>query len=165
MSAPHRPIVPFRYPPSVLAGLIYGIVTAMAIMTVVSTKSSQVLFIAGAGLSTSLMLALTHFYAAWLAGSHSPDSGHGGAGGAWRSELPTLLGPFVLGAVMVVLSSLGVEAMAAVEAAMWLGTSMLFVLGFRIALQSGRGYLAAVGFGLLDAAIGALLVLVKVLMH
>ena len=41
----------------------------------------------------------------------------------------------------------------------------LFVLGFRIAQHGGRTHWAAVKFGLLDSAIGASLVVAKVIVH
>jgi hypothetical protein len=59
----------------------------------------------------------------------------------------------------------GVDVVAAAESTMWIGTLILFVLGYRIALYGGRSYRAALGWGVLDAAIGASLVLAKVLVH
>ncbi len=61
--------------------------------------------------------------------------------------------------------ALACDVIVAAESAMWVGTALLFVLGYRISLQGGRGYRAAIGFGFLDAMIGASLVFVKVLVH
>lgn len=164
MAEPH-PLIPFRHTPEAQAGFIYGIVTAMAVSVVLADKSANVLVVAAAALGTAFALAFTHLYAHWLAGTYSREVGHGGVRRAWRIEVPTLVGPLVIAGLMIAERLLGVSSLVAIESALWLGTFLLFVLGFRIALQAGRGFAASIGFGLLDAAIGAVLVLVKVLVH
>ncbi len=165
MNEPVKPILPFRHSSETLAGLIYGVVTAMAVIAALAGKSANVLVISIIAFGTSLALALTYVYAHWLAGSYAGPEGHAGSRKAWQFELPTLAGPLILGAIMVVEKLAGVSTVVAAESTMWFGTMILFVLGYRIALQAGRGYRAAVGFGLLDSAIGASLVLAKVIIH
>ena len=48
---------------------------------------------------------------------------------------------------------------------MWFAVTMLFLLGFRIAQQSGRSIRNCIGLGFVDASIGALIVLIKVIAH
>jgi purine-cytosine permease-like protein len=100
----------------------------------------------------------------WLAGSYS-DQPHDGGRVAWRFELPTIIGPILLSAVMIVVKLSGAKVFEAAEAAMWVGVVVLFLLGFRIAQHGGRPNWAAVKFGLLDSAIGASLVVTKVIVH
>jgi hypothetical protein len=66
---------------------------------------------------------------------------------------------------MVILKLAGATPVEAAEASMWVGTVILFVLGFRIAQHGGRSRKAAFAFGVLDASIGASLVLTKVIVH
>lgn len=165
MPEPKRTLIPIRSSSETLAGLIYGVVTSMAVIAALANKSANVVLMAGAAIGTSLALALTYVYAHWLAGSYAGDEGHAGGRKAWQFELPTLVGPVLLGTILIVEKSAGVGTVAAAESTMWIGTLLLFFLGYRIALQAGRGYLAAAGFGLLDSAIGASLVLAKVLIH
>jgi hypothetical protein len=161
-----HPVFKFRFSAEAVAGAIYGFVTAMAVIAALANKAANVYFMAGAALATVVALALTYIYAHWLAGSYSTGTaGHAGSRVAFQFELPTLVGPLVLGAVMIVEHLAGVDTVAAAESTMWVGTAALFVLGYRIALQGGHAYKAAVGFGLLDALIGASLVLAKVLVH
>lgn len=165
MNQTAKPILPFRHSSETLAGLIYGVVTAMAVIAALATKSANVLFMAAAAFGTALALAFTYVYAHWLAGSYSGTAGHAGGRKAWQFEAPTLIGPLILGVVMVVEKGAGLDTVTAAESTMWFGTLLLFILGYRIALQGGRGYRAAIAFGLLDAAIGASLVVAKVLVH
>lgn len=164
MSDARDPRIPFQFSAESLAGAIYGIVTSMAVIAALASKSANVLFMALAAFATSLALALTYVYAHWLAGSYS-DKAHGGSRVAWRFELPTLIGPLLLGGVMMIEKAAGISTVAAAESTMWVGTVALFVLGYRIAMHGGHGRLAALGFGVLDALIGASLVLAKVLVH
>lgn len=165
MSKPAIPIVRFHHSPEVLAGLIYGLVTATAVIAVLADKNANVAHMSAAAFGTSLALALTYVYAHWLAGAYSGAAGHAGWRDGVRFEASTLVGPLVLACVMLVEQALGVSIVAATEAAMWVGVFMLFVLGYRIALQGGHSFAASFGFGLLDASIGALLIAVKVLVH
>jgi secreted trypsin-like serine protease len=159
------PRIPFHFSSEALAGTIYGVVTAMAVYAALAGHSVNIILMAGIAFGTSLALALTYIYAHWLAGSYADAAGHAGGRKALQFELPTLIGPALLGVIVVIEKSAGVSTVAAAESTMWIGTVMLFILGYRIALLGGRGYRAAVGFGLLDASIGASLVLVKVLIH
>lgn len=165
MSEPTKPLIPFHSSSEALAGSIYGIVTAMAVIAALANKANSVWFVAIAALGTALALSFTYIYAHWLAGSYSGAVGHAGARKALLFELPTLGGAFVLGLLMLIEGAAGVGTVVAAESAMWVGTALLFVLGYRISLQGGRGYRAAIGFGFLDAMIGASLVFVKVLVH
>lgn len=154
----------FRFSAESLAGTIYGVVTAMAVIAALADSDANVLFMASVAIGTSVALALTFVYAHWLAGSYS-DQPHTGGRVAWRFELPTIIGPVVLSAIMIVIKLADAEPYEAAEAAMWFGVAILFVLGFRIAQHGGRSNWAAVKFGLLDSAIGASLVVAKVLVH
>lgn len=166
MSEAVTPVLKFRFAAESVAGTIYGVVTAMAVIAALASKSANVYFMAGAAFGAALVLALTYIYAHWLAGSYTENAaGHAGSRGAFRFELPTLIGPIVLGALMIIEHLAGVGPVVAAESTMWVGTVALFFLGYRIALQGGHGFRAALGFGLLDAAIGASLVLAKVLVH
>lgn len=165
MTEPTKPVFAIRLSSEALAGSIYGVVTAMAVYAALAGKSANVLLMASIALGTSIALALTYIYAHWLAGSYASDAGHAGARRAFQFELPTLIGPLVLGAVVLIEDAAGVSTVAAAESTMWIGTVLLFVLGYRIALLGGHGYRAAIGFGLIDSSIGALLVLAKVLIH
>lgn len=165
MNHPSDPRIPFQFSSEALAGTIYGIVTAMAVYAALAGKATNVLVMAGIAFGTSLALALTYVYAHWLAGSYASEEGHAGGRKALQFELPTLIGPLFLGAVVMIEKAAGLDTVAAAESTMWIGTVLLFVLGYRIALQAGRSFRAAVGFGLLDAAIGASLVLAKVIIH
>lgn len=165
MRQPVKPIVGFKFSAETDAGFIYGVVTAMAVIAALADSDANVLYMAVAALGTSTALALTFIYAHWLASSHGGSDPHSGGRAAFALELPTLAGPLLLGLVMIVEHALGLGTVAAAESTMWLGTLILFVLGFRIALQAGRSYRAALGFGLIDALIGATIVLIKVLVH
>lgn len=160
-----HPVFKFRFSAESVAGTIYGFVTAMAVIAALANKAANVYFMAGAAIAAAVALALTYIYAHWLAGSYSSDAGHAGSRQAFQFELPTLVGPVLLSTVMVIEHLAGVDTVAAAESTMWVGTLALFFLGYRIALQGGHHYKAAIGFGLLDALIGASLVLAKVLVH
>ncbi|MGK2878423.1 MAG: hypothetical protein ACSLFF_07600 [Solirubrobacterales bacterium] len=159
-----EPTIKFRFSAESLAGTIYGVVTAMAVIAALADSDANVFFMAGVAISTSVALALTFVYSHWLAGSYS-DQPHDGGRVAWRFELPTIFGPVALSAVMIVVKLGGAKAYEAAEASMWVGVVILFVLGFRIAQHGGRTHWAAFRFGLLDSAIGASLVLAKVIVH
>lgn len=158
------PRIPFKFTAESLAGTVYGVVTAMAVIAALADADANVFYMAGAAISTSLALAFTFVYSHWLAGSYA-SKGHGGSRQAWSFELPTIIGPVFLSVVMAIVRLSGVSVVAAAESTMWVGTALLFVLGFRIAQHGGRGYKMAFAFGFLDAAIGASLVLAKVLVH
>jgi len=159
-----EPRIKFRFSAESLAGTIYGVVTAMAVIAALADSDANVMFMSAVAIGTSIALALTFVYAHWLAGSYS-DRPHDGGQVAWRFELPTIIGPIVLSAIMIVSKLSGAKVFEAAEAAMWFGVAVLFVLGFRIAQHGGRSKWAAVKFGLLDSAIGATLVVTKVLVH
>lgn len=159
-----EPRIKFRFSSETLAGLIYGVVTAMAVIAALADSESNVFFMAAAAISTSIALALTYVYAHWLAGSYS-DQSHDGGRVAWRFELPTSIGPVVLSVIMIIIKLSGAKAYQAAEATMWIGVAILFVLGFRIAQHGGRTPWQAFKFGLLDSAIGASLVLAKAAVH
>lgn len=159
-----EPRIPFQFTAESLAGVVYGMVTAMAVIAALADGDANVFYMAGAAISTSLALALTFVYSHWLAGSYA-NKGHGGSREAWQFELPTIIAPVVLSIVMAVVKLSGASAVVAAESTMWVGTVLLFVLGFRIAQHSGRSRKQAFAFGLLDSAIGASLVLAKVLIH
>lgn len=160
-----KPIIGFKFSSETNAGFIYGIVTSMAVIAALADADANVIYMALAAFGTSAALALTFVYSHWLAGSYAGSADHAGGRAAFIFELPTLAGPFVLGLVMVVERELGLDVVTAAEATMWFGTFMLFILGYRIALQAGRSFRSAALFGLIDALIGALIVLVKVLAH
>jgi hypothetical protein len=164
MSGKVQPTIPFWLSSESLAGLVYGVITAMAVIAALADADANVLLMAGAAIGTSLVLALNYVYAHWLAGSYA-DKAHGGSRVAWRFELPTLLGAVLLGVLMLLEKLAGVPTVAAAESTMWVGTALLFVLGYRIALYGGHGRIAALGYGVIDALIGASLVLLKVLVH
>jgi TRAP-type C4-dicarboxylate transport system permease large subunit len=160
-----EPRIKFRVSGEALAGTIYGFVTAMAVMAALADKDANVFFMAGVAIGTSVALALTFVYSHWLAGSYS-DQPHAGGRVAWRFELPTIFGPIFLSVVMILIKVIGnTYPYEAAEAAMWVGVAILFLLGFRIAQHGGRSRWASVRFGLIDAMIGAWLVLAKVLVH
>lgn len=165
MPKPTKPLIGFVASSETLAGLIYGLVTATAVIAVMADKDANLIYMSLAALGTSLALAFTYIYAHWLAGSYSEDVGHAGWREAWRFEASTLVGPALLGVVMLSESAIGIDVVVAAEAAMWVATAILFLLGYRIALMGGHGYPAAVGFGVLDATLGMALVLIKVLVH
>ena len=158
----HR--IKFRVSAESLAGTIYGVVTAMAVIAALADADANVFIMSVVAISTSIALALTFVYSHWLAGSYS-DQPHGGGRVAWRFELKAVVGPVVLSVVMVLVKLGGAKAYEAAETAMWVGVVALFVLGFRIAQHGGRSNWAAFRFGLLDSAIGASLVLAKVIVH
>lgn len=160
-----KPLIPFKHTSETLAGLIYGVVTSMAVIAALADADEKLWYISLAAFLTSFALVLTFVFSHWLAGSFSEHYGHDGVRTAWNFELPTLVGPIFLGLVMVVEQVVGVGTVVAAEAAMWVGVFFLFVLGYRIALMSGRGHAMAFGLGLLDAGLGAVIVLVKVLAH
>jgi hypothetical protein len=159
-----EPRIRFRFTGEALAGTVYGMVTAMAVIAALAEADANIFYIAAAAISTSLALALTFVYSHWLAGSYA-DKGHGGSREAWTFELPTLIGPIFLALVMAITRLSGASGVVAAESTMWVGTAALFVLGFRIAQHGGRSRKQAFAFGLLDSAIGASLVLAKVLIH
>jgi hypothetical protein len=159
-----EPRIKFRFSAESLAGVIYGVVTSMAVMAALADSDANVFFMASVAIGTSIALALTFVYSHWLAGSYS-DQPHAGGRVAWRFELPTIIGPVILSAVMIVIKLCGAKAYEAAEATMWVGVVLLFALGFRIAQHGGRTRWAAAKFGLLDSAIGASLVVAKVLVH
>ncbi|MBJ7355131.1 MAG: hypothetical protein JHC98_09915 [Thermoleophilaceae bacterium] len=159
-----EPRIKFRFSAEGLAGTIYGVVTAMAVMAALADSDANVIFMAAVAIGTSVALALTFVYSHWLAGSYA-DQPHDGGRVAWRFELPTIIGPVVLSVIMIVVKFCGAEPYQAAEATMWVGVVILFVLGFRIAQHGGHTRWAAFKFGLLDSAIGASLVLAKVIVH
>jgi hypothetical protein len=159
-----EPRIKFRFSAESLAGTIYGVVTAMAVIAALADSDANVYFMASVAIGTSIALALTFVYSHWLAGSYS-DQPHDGGRVAWRFELPTIIGPVVLGTIMIAIKLGGAKVYEAAEATMWVGVVILFVLGFRIAEHGGRSRWSAVKFGLLDSAIGASLVVAKVIVH
>lgn len=159
-----EPRIKYRFSAEGLAGTIYGVVTAMAVMAALADSDANVFFMASVAIGTSIALALTFVYSHWLAGSYS-DQPHDGGRVAWRFELPTIIGPVFLSAIMIVIKLLGAKPYEAAEATMWVGVVILFLLGFRIAQHGGRTRWAAFKYGLLDSAIGASLVLAKVIVH
>jgi hypothetical protein len=159
-----EPRIKFRFSAESLAGTIYGVVTAMAVIAALADADANVLFMSAVAIGTSIALALTFVYSHWLAGSYA-DQPHDGGRVAWRFELPTIIGPVILSVIMILSKLGGAKVFEAAEAAMWFGVVILFLLGFRIAQHGGRSNWAAVKFGLLDSAIGASLVVTKVLVH
>lgn len=162
---PEHPLIPFHHSKETQAGLIYGVVTALAVIAVLASSSTSILLIDAAVIGTAFALAVTFIYSHWLAGSYSDSDGHGDLRKAIRREAPTLVGPLLLSAVMLLMRLAGTGTSAAANTAMWIGVAFLFVLGYRIALQSRRSYHVAIGFGVLDAMVGASIVLIKVLVH
>lgn len=159
-----NPAVPFRFSGNELAGIMYGLVTAMAVVAAVAEGGVSVLYMAGLVLGVPLALALTHVYAFWVAHTNG-QPGHTGARVLWREQLPTLYGPLVMAGVMLGLSIAGVSGVVAAEVTMWAAVAALFVVGFRVARLTGRSVPTALAFGTIDAVIGAVIVLIKVLAH
>ena len=165
MNRPVKPLIGFKFSSETLAGLIYGLVTAMAVIAALADADAKLWYISGAAFLTSFALACTFIFSHWLAGSFSEHYGHDGVRTAWQFELPTLVGPLFLAVVMLTEQAVGIATVVAAEAAMWAGVFLLFVLGYRIALSGGRGRGRAFGLGVLDAGLGAAIVLIKVLVH
>jgi hypothetical protein len=159
-----EPRIKFRVSAESLAGTIYGVVTAMAVIAALADADANVYFMSSVAIGTSIALALTFVYSHWLAGSYS-DQPHAGGRVAWAFEAPTIIGPVLLSVVMILIKLAGARTYQAAEATMWVGVVILFVLGFRIAQHGGRTRWQAFKFGLLDSAIGASLVLAKVIVH
>lgn len=147
-----------------LAGGIYGIVTAMAVIAALASGSTRVKYMAGAAIGTSFALALTHVYSHWIVNSHGTGP-HEGWRLLWKEENPTLIGPILMALVMVAAKLLGASNVVAAEISMWVGTIGLFLLGFRISRLSGRTMSRSLLLGLVDASIGAGIVAIKVIAH
>lgn len=147
-----------------LAGGIYGIVTAMAVIAVLASGATHVIYMAGAAFATSFVLALTFVYSHWMVHSHG-TAPHEGIRLLWNEEVPTLIGPLAIGIVMIAVKLSGASTVVAAEVSMWFAVTMLFLLGFRIAQQSGRPIKNCFWLGFLDASIGALIVMIKVIAH
>ncbi len=156
--------IPLRFSGDQLAGGIYGAVTAMAVITGLASDDTSIWILAGSAVGAPLVLAITYVYAHWIANSHGAEA-HTGLRQAIALELPTLIAPVLLAVELVVVYSASDNIVAAAESAMWLGTAVLFVLGFRIARSSGRSMSRSLALGLVDAAIGAALVGIKVAIH
>lgn len=147
-----------------LAGGIYGIVTAMAVIAALASGDTHVVYMAGAAFATSLVLALTFMYSHWIVHSHGTGP-HEGIRLLWQEEVPTLIGPLAIGIVMITVKLSGASTVVAAEVSMWFAVTMLFLLGFRAAQQSGRSIRNSIGLGFVDASIGALIVAIKVIAH
>ncbi len=147
-----------------LAGGIYGVVTAMAVIAVLASGSVHVAYMVGAAIATSFALALTHVYSHWIVHSQG-TAPHEGWRQLWREQIPTLFGPLAIGVVMIAVKLGGASNVEAAEAAMWFAVATLFLLGFRIARLSERSLSRSFVLGLVDASIGAAIVLVKVIVH
>lgn len=147
-----------------LAGGIYGIVTAMAVIAALASGETHVAYMAAAAIGTAFALALTHVYAHWIV--HSHDTGpHEGWTLLWKEEQPTLVGPVLIGLVMVIAKLSGASNVVAAELSMWFATIGLFLLGFRISRLSERTIPRSLMLGLVDASIGAGIVAIKVIVH
>lgn len=157
-------LVPFRYAGEQLAGGIYGTVTAMAVITGLASKETSIWLLAGSAFGAPLVLAITYMYAHWIANSHGVEA-HAGFRKAASLEIPTLVVPAIMAIEILAVYSATDSIVAAAESAMWLGTAVLFLLGFRIARASGRTVGRSALLGLVDAGIGAALVGIKVAVH
>lgn len=159
-----EPVVRFRYDGAQLAEGVYGIVTAMAVTAALADGSTDTVWMAVAAFGTALALAMTHIYAYWIVESHG-NGPHQGLRNLIHHQLPVLVGPALIGAAMILADELGSSIVTAAELAMWVGVVSLFLLGFRISRYSGRGYGPSIAIGLVDAAFGALIVLIKIAVH
>lgn len=159
-----KPLVRIRFSGEQLAGGIYGVVTAMAVIAALANGETDVPYMALAPIAASFALALTFVYSHWIV--HSHDTGpHEGWNKLWKEEHPTLVGPVLIGLVMLAASAAGASNVEAAEISMWFATVALFMLGFRISRLSGRAIGRSLLLGLVDASIGAGIVAIKVLVH
>lgn len=157
-------LVRIRFSGEQLAGGIYGIVTAMAVIAALANGETDLAYMALAPIAASFALALTYVYAHWIVRSHGTGP-HEGWSMLWKEEQPTLIGPILIGIVMFAASGLGASKVVAAELSMWFATIGLFLLGFRISMLSERSVSRSILLGLVDASIGAGIVAIKVLVH
>lgn len=150
------------------AGGLYGTVLVLAVITALSKSGkAEASVLLGGVVVTSLVFWIVHVYADTLA-SRVADPGR-----AWldlarhhgREEMPILeaaIGP----SIPLVLGTAGVlSRQAASWAAIGFGLAGLFGWGLLVARALGRHGWQAVVVGLLNVALGGLMVGLKVLVH
>jgi hypothetical protein len=151
-----------------LAGAIYGtiVVSGVLIATAEVGESGTVDAVAAAGYAavTTVVFWLAHGWSLALARrlAGAPGSGFGGA---LRREWPMVLSVVPPIAVMAIAALLGADDDQAISAAVWGSVAILAAIGAGVARRengsAGQIVLAALG----SAALGGVMVLLKVLVH
>lgn len=118
-------------------------------------------------LSTLLVFFIAHVYAATVARLAKAENG--GLGESLRHGIRESLGLLVLGAVPVFVLSLGVVGLLRQTDAVWgalvVDGILLGVLGWFITAARTKSFWARIGGTLLTAGCGAIMILLKVLIH
>jgi hypothetical protein len=147
-----------------LAGTIYGTVTAMAVVAAVSEYKSDTKQIVLSTIGTVLALTIAHGYANWI-GMRPGGQSHSDFKLVVMHEWPIFASSLVIGAALVFPRVLGASESTAIDISLWVGTAMLFLLGFRAAQRSGRVFKSCVLLATFDALIGVLVVVIKAAIH
>ena len=151
-----------------LAGAIYGtIVTAGVLVAAGDPSGGDPVDVVDAGVyavATTVVFWLAHGLSHVLA---RRAAGHPDASvrRVLRREWPMVAGTWPLLAIMAVATLLGADDQTAISAAVWGSVVVLGLLGLAIARREGASGMEAVLTVLGCAALGGLLVLLKVLVH
>lgn len=149
------------------AGAIYGTILSMAVVTTVS-KDPQLgaLAIAGWTAATAFVFFLAHTYADIVAeGFARPREAKDVARKAVHKQWPLMQGSLIPAAAML-LAPLGlVSENSATYVAVLTGVVVLFVAGVLIGSRQNLTWGRRITIGLINAAIGFLIVALKIFVH
>lgn len=149
------------------AGAIYGTILSMAVVTTVSRDPDLgAVAIAGWTAATAFVFFLAHTYADIVAaGFARPGEAKQVARDAVRKEWPLVQGSLIPAAAML-LTPLGlVSEDVATYVAVLTGVVVLFVAGILIGTRENLSWGRRIIIGVINAAIGFLIVALKIFVH
>jgi len=148
-------------------GAIYGTIISMAVISA-SSKDPELgpVAVAGWAVGTAFVFLIAHVYSTIVAaGFVRPIKATDLIREEIRSEWPMVQGALVPAAVML-LAPLGLVADDQVSyVAVWTGVAMLFSTGLVIGRKHSLGWTRALVIGSVNAAIGLVIVALKVFVH
>jgi len=149
------------------AGAIYGTILSMAVVTTVSKDPELgALAIAGWTAATAFVFFLAHTYADVVAaGFARPREAKEVAINAIRKEWPMVQGSLIPAAAML-LAPIGlISENSATYVAVLTGVVVLFAAGVAIGSRQNLSWGRRITIGLINAAIGFLIVALKIFVH
>ncbi|MDQ2700587.1 MAG: hypothetical protein M3Y23_04585 [Actinomycetota bacterium] len=149
------------------AGAIYGTILSMAVISTASKDpDAGPIMIACWAAATAIVFWLAHVYSKIVAaGFARPSEATGLARRALREEWPLVQGSLIPAGAML-LAPLGlVDADNATYVAVWVGVAVLFVAGIVVGTREELSWSRRLTIGLINAAIGSLIVALKIFVH
>ncbi|MGB4136406.1 MAG: hypothetical protein WA971_07575 [Microbacterium sp.] len=168
MGTEHRSVASWRISSlATSAEGVYGLIVVAGMIVVsrnLTGTSAEALF---AVIATLLVFFAAHVYAATVARLAVP--GDGGVGNAVRHGVHESLGLLVVGAIPVLVLALGVLGVMKHSEAVWVALAvdgaLLGVLGWFITAARTPNLWARIGGAVLTAGFGALMILLKAMIH